>query len=162
MESELLKSLARWLESTALSSFVTSGVTWAVCETLHFVGLSLLIGAVGLLDLRMLGLGKQIPASPLHRLIPWGIAGFGLCIVTGVMFVTGEPSSFLERPDFQLKMLFVVLAGVNVLVFYLFMFRDVETLGPGDDAPIKAKAVAAISLYLWFGVIYYGRMLGVR
>jgi hypothetical protein len=160
MESELLKSLAMWLKSTALSSFVTSGWTWAICETLHFLGLCLLIGAVGILDLRLLGVAKKLPVGPLHQLLPWGILGFALCVTSGVLFVTGEPFLFLERGNFQLKMLFVLLAGINVLIFYVFMFREVEALGPGDDAPIQAKAVAAISVFLWLGVIYWGRLLG--
>ena len=161
MQSELLESLAVWLKSTALSAFVSSGWTWAICETVHFLGLCLLIGSVGMLDLRMLGVARKLPVGPLHQLLPWGILGFALCIISGVLFVTGDPDSFLQRDTFQLKMLFVLLAGINVLIFYLFMFREVEALGPGDDAPIQAKVVAAVSLFLWFGVIYYGRLLGV-
>ncbi len=161
MQSELLESLAIWLKSTALSAFVSGGWTWAVCETIHFLGLCLLIGSIGMLDLRLLGVAKKIPIGPLHQLLPWGLLGFALCIVSGAVFVTGDPDSFLQRDTFQLKMLFVLLAGINVLIFYLFMFREVEALGPGDDAPIRAKVVAAVSLFLWFGVIYYGRLLGV-
>ena len=162
MGSELLEPLANWLKSTALSSFVTnSDWAWYTFETLHFIGLALLIGAVGILDLRMLGVAKNLPVGPLHRLIPWGILGFALCVVSGVMFVTGEPVLFLTKGVFQLKMLFILLAGINVLAFYFFVFHEVEALGPGQDAPISAKAIAAISLFLWFGVIYWGRLMGV-
>jgi hypothetical protein len=114
-----------------------------------------------MLDLRVLGVAKDLPVGPLHRLVPWGIFGFLLCVVSGTLFVVGEPFQFLERGTFQLKMLFILIAGINVLVFYLFMFRDVETLGPGDDAPLPAKAIAAFSLFLWIGVIYWGRLLGI-
>lgn len=161
MQSELLESLAIWLKSTALSAYIAGGWTWAICETLHFFGLCLLIGSIGMLDLRLLGVAKKLPVGPIHQLIPWGMFGFALCIISGALFVTGDPDSFLQRDTFQLKMLFVLLAGINVLIFYLFMFREVEALGPGDDAPFRAKAVAATSLFLWFAVIYYGRLLGV-
>jgi hypothetical protein len=162
MELELLTSAATWLKSTALSSFVTnSDWAWYTCEILHFIGLVLLIGAVGMLDLRVLGVAKDLPVGPLHRLVPWGVFGFLLCVVSGTLFVVGEPFQFLERGTFQLKMLFILIAGINVLVFYLFMFRDVEALGPGDDASLPTKAIAAFSLFLWIGVIYWGRLLGI-
>ena len=162
MELELLRSLATWLEGSALSKYiVNSQHAWYVFEILHFAGLALLIGGVGILDLRILGAAKGLPVGPLHQAVPWGVAGFALCVISGVLFVVGEPANFLFRPVFQLKMLFVLVAGINVLVFYLFMFRDVEALGPGDDAPMRAKAIAAISLFLWFGVIFWGRWLGV-
>ncbi len=162
MEFELLTSLATWLKSTSLSSFITgSNWAWSTFETLHFVGLALLVGAVGILDLRMLGVAKNMPVGPLHRLIPWGILGFALCLISGVLFITAEPFQFLARGIFQIKMLFILLAGINVLVFYFGMFREVEALGPGDNASIAAKSVAAISLFLWFGVIYWGRLMGI-
>lgn len=162
MQPQFLISFAMWLEKSALGSFVDhSAHIWYVCEILHFLGLALLVGAVGLFDLRMLGVAKNLPVGPLHQLLPLGVAGFALCVISGVVFVAGEPVAFLLRGVFQLKMLFVLLAGINVLVFYLFMFRGVEALGPGDDAPAAAKAVAAISLLLWYGVIYWGRYMGV-
>jgi len=123
--------------------------------------IALLIGGVGVFDLRILGVAKKLPVGALHQMLPWGITGFVLCVISGVLFVAGEPFTFLLRPAFQLKMLFILLAGINVLVFYLAMFHDVEALDPRDDAPVSAKAVAATSLFLWFGVIFWGRWLGV-
>lgn len=137
---------------------------WPICEFLHFVGLTLLVGITGLFDLRLLGLAKQAPAAPLHRLIPWAIGGFATCLVTGVVFICGdsfkEPIVTLTNLSFQLKMLLMFIAGINVGVFYLTgMSKEVEALGPGDDAPRGAKIVAATSLISWIGVIYFGRML---
>jgi hypothetical protein len=162
MLNDLLNPVALWIKSTALSAFITeSDWAWYTCETVHFVGLALLIGAVGILDLRMLGIAKQLPVGPLHRLIPWGVLGFILCVVSGGLFVVGEPGSFLTRDAFQYKMLFIVLAGLNVVLFYVFMYREVEALGADDDAPPLAKVIAGTSLLLWFGVIYWGRLMGV-
>ena len=62
---------------------------WAFMMDMHFVGLALLIGTVGILDLRMLGFAKQIPIDPLHRLVPWAMAGFGINLVTGILAFTG-------------------------------------------------------------------------
>ena len=60
----------------------------------------------------------------------------------------------------QLKLLFIVLAGLNLVAFYLTgMARRVDTLGQGDDAPLLAKVIAASSLFLWIGVIVFGRLI---
>ena len=59
---------------------------WPIAESLHFVGLTLLVGTVGLFDLRLLGVGRGIPIAAMHRLIRWGLAGFALNAITGSLF----------------------------------------------------------------------------
>jgi hypothetical protein len=161
-----METLASLLESKALADFVGHySWIWPICEMLHFVGLTLLIGTIGMLDLRVLGVARTLPLAPLRRLVPWGIFGFVLCLITGIVFVSGdpfkEPIVNLEKGIFQLKMLFVLLGGINALMFYyLPSLRGLfENLGTGDNAPAVAKTVAATSLVIWFGVIYLGRML---
>jgi uncharacterized membrane protein len=133
---------------------------WAFMMDLHFVGLVLLIGTVGILDLRMLGFAKQIPIRTLHGLMPWAMAGFGLNLVTGVLAFTGMDQYYTYDWAFWLKMLAIILLGLNVAAFYLTgAFDSVERLGPGDDAPPLAKFIAATSLFLWFAVITLGRYI---
>ena len=79
------------------------------------MGLALLIGTVGLFDLRMMGLAKGIPMSALHKLVPWGVAGYALNVMTGVMFVMSEPDQYLFNPAFQIKLVLMGIAGINVL-----------------------------------------------
>ena len=133
---------------------------WAFMMDLHFVGLVLLIGTVGILDLRVLGFAKQIPIRPLHQLVPWAMAGFGINLVTGVLAFTGMDQYYTYDWAFWLKMLAIMLLGLNLAAFYLTgAFESVERLGPGDDAPPLAKFIAATSLFLWFTVITLGRYI---
>jgi len=155
-----LHSLRVWLEGTTLSAWVTGPIyVWPVLETLHFLGLSLLIGTIGLFDLRLLGMAKGLPPGLLSRLIPWGMAGFALNVLTGILFFVGEPKNYVNNIAFYFKMAFVVLAGINVLIFYLTVARKVEALGPGDAAPLGAKVIGAVSLLLWVGIMSAGRLL---
>ncbi len=156
-----MQALVNWLMATRLSVFVNAHTwVWPACETLHFVGLALLIGNVGVLDVRLLGLEKGIAFQPLNRFVRWAILGFTINLVTGIIFFVGNPGQYVHNIAFGYKLLFLVLAGVNVLIFYASgLARTVATLGPGDDAPALAKAVAAASLVLWIGVMYLGRML---
>jgi Family of unknown function (DUF6644) len=156
-----VQMFANWLKTTHLSAFVTqSRWVWPASETLHFVGLAMLIGVVGLMDLRLLGMAKRLPFAPLHKLLPFGIAGFSICLGTGILFFSGDPFQYIHNPVFWYKLLFIVLAGVNVLVFYVSgVFHGVEHLAAGEDAPLGAKLIAGASLLLWIGVMYLGRML---
>jgi hypothetical protein len=161
--------VAYWLRWPSLEYFVTAyRWAWPLMEILHFFGLILLFGAVGTFDLRLLGVGKGLPLSLLSRLLPWGMFGFGLCVASGSVFVGGivgnvgtHPYEVLTTNIFlQLKLLFIFLAGLNLLAFYLTgMARLVATLGPGEDAPPLAKLIGGTSLALWIGVIYVGRLI---
>src|SRR5439155_16717 len=122
--------------------------------------LALLIGTVGVLDLRMLGFLKQIPVAPLHRLTPWAMAGFGVNTLTGILAFIGMPTYYTFDAAFWLKMLALLLLGLNAAGFYLSdAFQSVEDLGAGEDAPALAKFFAASSLVLWFAVIALGRYI---
>lgn len=133
---------------------------WPILEDLHFFGLILIIGAVGILNLRIMGFFKRLPVGPLHRFIPWGIAGFIINVITGMMFYMGMPGFYANNPAYKLKMLVILIAGANLLFFYCTSaFRPLEKLGPGDDAPISAKLVALSSIVLWIFVIVLGRYL---
>ena len=157
----MITSFAVWLEATSVSRVVTHySWIWPTCETLHFMGLALLIGNVGVLDLRLLGAVKRLPVAPLNRLIRWGVLGFVINLLTGLVFFAGAPTQYVNNIAFAFKLLFMALAAVNLLVFYLFgVARAVDALGPGDDAPLSAKIIAATSLFLWVGVMFWGRML---
>ena len=111
MESAILQSFSTWLKATSLSWFVTHYPwVWPAAETLHFIGLAMLIGIVGLMDLRLLGLAKRLPFAALHRLLPCAISGFVICLVTGALFFAGDPFQYIQNAVFGFKLLFIVLA----------------------------------------------------
>jgi hypothetical protein len=161
--------LRTWLEWPSVQHFIEHYTwAWPLGETFHFFGIILLIGGIGMFDLRLLGLAKQLPVAAVRRLLPWGVAGFIICVVTGLMFVTGVRANVPMSPYdviknngwLQLKFVFIALAGLNLLAFYATgMNRAVDDLGPGADAPPLAKVIAFASLFLWLGVIYFGRLI---
>jgi uncharacterized membrane protein len=133
---------------------------WAFMMDMHFIGLALLVGTIGVLDLRMLGFAKKLPIGPLHQLVPWALVGFGINLVTGVLAFIGMPTFYTYDVAFWLKMSAIMLLGLNVAAFYLTdTFETVEGLGPGEDAPPLAKFIAATSLFLCFAVIAFGRYI---
>lgn len=133
---------------------------WGLLMFLHFVGLVLIVGTVGVFDLRILGLLKQLPLSPLHRFIPWAMAGLGVNVVTGLLAFIGSPDRYVTSSAFWLKMLSLLLLGLNAVAFYLTGISErVERLESGEDAPLPAKLIAASALVLWLAVIVFGRYI---
>jgi|SRR5437867_4868960 len=146
----------------ATSYFVTgySRWVWPILETLHFLGLILIVAAIGALNLRLMGFLKEFPVAPLHRLLPWGIAGLVLNIATGMLFFVGMPFFYAYNPVFYAKMVSVVVAGATLLLFCCTgAFRAWAKLGPGENPPAFARLIAASSLFLWILIIVLGRYI---
>jgi hypothetical protein len=160
-----MNTLADLLASPAIADFVIDhGWVWPLGEVFHFVGMALLIGTVGFLDVRILGVAKGVPIASLTRLIPIGIVGFLMNVASGLVFVIGNPVGgpldYLGNLAFQLKMLLILLAGINLIAFYVTgIARTVDEVDTGGNASGAAKAIAATSLVLWFGVIFFGRLI---
>lgn len=151
----------RWLSTTWLSH-VAKGEPWVwpTCETLHFIGLCFLFGTVGSVDLRLLGVAKQVPFAPLNRLVPWGVAGFGVNIITGIVFFAGDPIQYASNYVFWWKLGGIAIAGLNLFLFFATgTYRKADSLQAGEDAPRLAKVIALTSLVSWMFVTWAGRML---
>lgn len=149
-----------WLKGTALSQAIVGYPwIWPLCETIHFVGLALVVGIVGLFDLRLMGFMKHMSVRAARELMPFGIAGFVLNLVTGTAFLIGQPDQYAHNPAWWAKVFFLVLAGANAGLFETLVGARTVTLGAGEDTPPAAKVIGAVSLFSWLSVLYWGRML---
>ena len=155
-----MEALEMWVRSTELHRFVVQTQwAWPVLESLHFMGLTMLIGMIGAFDLRLIGLARSIPPGALHRLIPWGVGGYAVNVLTGICFFFGTPEQYMYNSAFRLKLLFMLLAGINITFFYLVVFHKVKAMRAGDSAPMAARVVGGASLAIWIGVMICGRLL---
>jgi hypothetical protein len=151
-------SNTEWLQTAAIAKAINDTEwAWGAMETIHFVGLSLLFGTVLVVSLRMLGALKIVPFSALHRLLPWGILGFGLNLVSGMLFFIAVPTLYTQSIAMPWKMATMILGGLTLLYFTLF--DEPWALGSGDDARLPAKIVGLLNLVLWVVVIFFGRMI---
>lgn len=153
-----------WLESTLasfdrLAAMMHLHWAWPMAESAHFIGLTLLLGPILAWDLRLLGFAKQVPTVAFHRLVPFAVAGFVINVVSGCLFLVTYPDQYVYNAAFHVKMLCVLLAGVNVAAFYLATFRRVSTTGAGISLPALARLAGAVSIALWLTVIVCGRMI---
>lgn len=152
-------AIEAWAKSVGIFQLMNTTWAWPAAEIIHFFGLCLLIATVGMFDLRMMGIARGVSMRALHRLVPFGIAGYGMCAITGFLFVVTAPGQYLYNPAIQTKLALMVLAGVNMAVFYLTTSRAVASLGPEDAAPMRARLIGFVSLACWLGVITAGRVV---
>jgi hypothetical protein len=152
--------ILEWIKYTPVGVFVRNS-TWAfpALQSLHFIGMTMLIGVVGAIDLRVLGVARGLPIHPLHRFLPLAFIGFGINLLTGMMFFAHDPYVYAFNISFRIKMLLILLAGLNALWFRLGVFIDVDKWGPEIEASRLAKIISALSILIWFAVITAGRYI---
>jgi hypothetical protein len=147
-----------FLKASAMQALVTDHVwVWPGLEALHFLGLAVLFGVVVVVNARLLGALPTVPFAALHRLIPWGVLALGVNVITGMLFLLATPEQYADNISFHWKIGLFILAGVNLL--YLTKAEGPFRVGANDAVPTPIKAMAASSLLLWVGVMYFGRML---
>ena len=122
----------------------------------HTFGLALLVGANAVVDLRILGIAREIPLAPLKRLFRIMWIGFGINALTGVLLIIAYPTKALTNPVFYMKLTFIGFA-----IWIITMLKEqVFDANLDDTAMMKRGAGLAIwSLVLWIGAITAGRLL---
>lgn len=135
---------------------VNSPWAWPAAEAVHFLAFALSFGVLLAVNLRILGVMPQVPFADVHRLLPWGMLGLGANLITGMLFVVGQPGQYTYNVPFYWKVVFLMIAGVNFL--YLTVFSKGWS-ADGLHANLADKAMAVSSLAAWLAVLYAGRML---
>ena len=149
-----------WLANTELSFQIGATFWFPLIESIHVVGVGLVLGSILMVDLRLLGLAAKTYSIPiiLRETILWSWLGFFLAVITGLgMFIT-RPDHYANNPAFQIKLFLLFLIGTNVLVVH-------RSLRPTQDTnerllPFRVRFGAVLSLVLWVGVVLAGRWTG--
>jgi hypothetical protein len=155
-----MQGFSAWLESTRVSKALFGmSWLWPACESLHFIGLCMLIGGAGLLDLRLLGMFRGVPIREVKAVMPWATLGFLVNAATGTLFLIMQPHLYLSSGVWWSKVAFLGLAAANALFFETRLSAQALSMDPDADTPRAMKLVGACSLFSWFAVLYCGRML---
>ena len=159
----MLQSLMEWLESTSLAVFIHER-PWAFTahEDIHVVAISLVIGTIMLVDLRLLGFAStKRPFVEFARgILPVTWFGFAIAALTGsLMFIT-RATDYYVSATFLIKMLLIAVAGINMLIFELGTVRGVQDWNVNPTPPRSARLAGGISLACWVAVVIFGRWTG--
>ncbi len=151
---------AIWLNDTWLHNLMVN-LPWMfpMMETLHFTGLTVMFGALLVVDLRILGLVKFINMAESMKFIPVAIIAFAVNLMSGISFLCVDPYYYFQNMGFQWKMGMIGVAGLNALWFWFGEHAELKGLADGQNAPFRAKVIALISIVVWVIVIVLGRMI---
>jgi hypothetical protein len=151
------------LEHSALAvSIAESNWAFPAIETIHVIALALMIGTVLIMDLRLLGLASanQRYAALKRDVLPWTWWAFcGAVISGGLMFIT-QATEYVDNDAFRTKVVLLVLAGINMVVFELMIARGAAKWDHGLAVPWPGRIAALLSLALWILIVYFGRRVG--
>lgn len=156
----MMETIVEWIQATPVSLWINQSTwVWPLCETLHFIGLSLLLGITGFFDLRLMGFFRRVSIGAAKELMPLALVGFAINAITGVVFLIGLPGQYANNRVWWFKIGFILLAGLNALIYDTRLSRTVLELEPGGDTPRAVKLIGLVSLVSWLAVLYCGRML---
>ncbi len=157
-----LQHICEWIYTTHLSTSIRqSPYSFPAIETVHTLGIAGVVGTIAILDLRLLGVVmKKEPVSHIARqVLPWTWAGFVVMFVTGLLLAIAESQTDYFNWAFRIKMVLLLLVGINPLIFHLTIYRKVNTWDIASVTPLRARLAAVSSLILWASIIVFGRLI---
>jgi len=159
-----LHSLCQAIEMTSVGKAVEqSSWMFPMVETTHLLAMVLLVGAISAFDVRLLGLTmRRVSVADLaERLLPCTWTAFAVSVITGTLLFTSEAEKkYCFNPAFRIKLLLILLAGLNMSVFHFTVYRSVMKWNDTPSTPLWAKLVGSFSVLLWAGVVIAGRWIG--
>ena len=151
-----------WLADTSWSvDLHESQYAYPLIESIHVWTMAVFFGSVVMFDLRLLGVTmRKVPASEVvDRLLPWTIGAFVIMVISGTLLFYAIPLRSYQNIFFRGKMLLLLLAGLNVWIFHARVFPRVAAWDADRVPPRAARVAGALSLALWIGVVFSGRMI---
>jgi hypothetical protein len=152
----MLAAIAEWVAATPYAQWAASSpYAYPAANTVHVLAIVLLLGGIGLVDLRVLGVFRRLPLQALFRaLVPIAATGMVILVTSGSILFAADAEALARSRTFQLKLIIIALALANVVSFRL-LYGSV----PADPPARGAQALGLFSLLLWTSVAIAGRMI---
>jgi hypothetical protein len=158
-----LTELMEWLQASSLAAYIHN-TAWAftTIELVHVFAISLVIGTIAIVDLRLLELAStKRPFTELSRqVLPYTWAAFAVAVIAGSLLFISQATAYFANTMFRIKMLIIVLAGINMLIFELITARGAQKWDLAPTPPPAARLAGGISLACWVLVVVFGRWTG--
>jgi hypothetical protein len=158
-----LKQFAEWLSTTVPSIFIQNHNSWVIptIQSIHIVGIAVLLGSVFMIDLRVLGWAgmDQTLRQTANRFAPWVTGALWLQLATGLLLVVGEPVRELVSFSFWAKM---VLVAVSTLIAVLFQSSLRKREQFWEEILVNRRTIkllAVLTFVIWLCVIILGRLI---
>ena len=161
-----MQSITAFLEGLQASSWAVfiHKTAWAftTVEVVHVFAVSLVIGTIMIVDLRLLGLAStKRPFAELSRkVLPFTWAAFALAVIAGLLLFISRATEYFVNPVFWIKMALIAVAGINMMIFEFITVRDVQKWNLNATPPPRARLAGGMSIACWVLVVVFGRLIG--
>lgn len=158
-----IADLPAWLEATPFSlAMAESAWLFPAAESAHVIALTLVVGSISIVDLRLLGVASRRRSAPelAAAILPLTWVAFAGAVVTGALLFAAKPTSYLANPFFLGKLALLALAGLNMAAFHLLLARRLDGASGHTPPPLPVRISAGLSLSLWVAVVGFGRWIG--
>jgi hypothetical protein len=162
-EARVIDQILQALYDSTLGEAMREGaLLFPVVETVHVIGLVLVLGSISVLDLRLLGWSSSERALTrvIRDALPPTLVGFAIAAISGFLLFASNAVAYAHNGPFQWKIALLALAGVNALVFHRWVEPRIADWDRAPSTPGYARALGAGSLLIWVAVTAFGRWIG--
>jgi hypothetical protein len=159
----MIQEFCQWLYDTPLADTIrSSALAFPWLESVHVLAIALVLGSIAVADLRLLGVAsvKRPVTKVLEEVLPITWVAFAVAAITGTAMFISNAVEYARNTPFQLKMLMLVLAGLNMLIFQLITYRGVGRWNDARATPVGARLAGGFSLLAWISIVAFGRWIG--
>jgi hypothetical protein len=159
----MIQAFCQWLYDTPLADSIRANeLMFPWFESVHVLAITLVLGSILVVDLRLLGFAsRNRPMSRLLReVLPVTWCAFAVAAVTGALLFTSNAVAYSKNFPFQMKMLLLVLAGLNMVVFHFVTYRGVAHWDEAAETPFAARFAGGFSMAIWLSIVAFGRWIG--
>jgi hypothetical protein len=160
---DFLTAIVNWIDATAFAEEVRiSAWLFPALETAHVIAIVLVVGSIVRLDLRLMGLvSTHRPVAEVSdEMLPWTWISFAAATLFGVLLWTSKPMVYFGSAFFDVKLLLMALAGINMLYFHFVTFRSLPRWNRVSIPPLNVRMAGALSMAFWVSVVVCGRLIG--
>jgi hypothetical protein len=157
-----LDAIYEWLQNTSVADTIgQSAYLFPLLESLHVLSITVMMGTIALVDLRLVGLiNRERPVSQVLRdVLPFTIGAFISSVITGTLLFASHAVQYMSNGPFVAKMALMLVAGVNILIFHGVTQRTMQQWELGKP-PLRAVIAGSTSLILWVAIVACGRWIG--
>jgi hypothetical protein len=160
---DVILNILQWINDLPLAESIRSSFwMFPALETIHVIAIVFVLGSITRLDMRLLGLVWQTrPVTEVsEEMLPWTWTSFVIAVVFGLLLWSSKPIEYFGIAFFDVKMILIALAGVNMLLFQFIIFKDVAKWDRDPIPPPAARLAGGLSMAFWLGVVICGRFIG--
>ena len=153
----------QWINDTSFSGAVRDSFwVFPSIETVHVLAIVIVLGSITRLDMRLMGLvWRDRPVTEVcGEMLPWTWTGFTIAVVFGLMLWASKPFDYFGVAFFDAKMLLILFAGINMLLFQFGVYKSVDRWDRDPIPPVAARIAGGVSMAFWLCVVVCGRLIG--